>query len=197
MPDYIKIGKTSRDDVKQRLKGLSDSSGIPAPFECLYAAEVADATKVEKALHKAFDVDRPNKRREFFTTSPERIITLLKAHEITDMTPTTQKILDEITEPEDKSAQKRVGAYARRNPWWTFSELDIEPGAELVHVDDSTIKCTVVDGEQSVRYEGKIFSSLTELLRELGLYGEGAHTAPRQFAYNNESLRQRRKRLES
>ena len=97
MPDYVKIGKTSRDDVKQRLKGLSDSSGVPAPFECLYAAEVADATKVEKALHAAFDVDRPNPRREFFTTSPERIITLLKAFAVTDVTPSTQKILDEIT----------------------------------------------------------------------------------------------------
>ena len=71
MSGYIKIGKTLQDDVKQRLKALSNPSGVPAPFECRYAAEVADAKKVEKASHDAFTVDRPNKRREFFTTAPD------------------------------------------------------------------------------------------------------------------------------
>jgi hypothetical protein len=190
---------TSKDNVNERLKALSDSTSVPAPFVCLYAAEVADASKVEKALHDAFGVDRPNPRREFFTTAPERIIILLKAHEITDVTPSTRKILDEITEPEDKTAQKRVGAYALRNPWWTFCELGIEPGAKLVHVDDQTIKCTVVDGEQSVQYEGKIFSSLADLLRELGRYGKNTDdAAPKQFTYDGTSLRElRRRRLES
>ena len=120
MPGYIKIGKTLQDDVKQRLRALSNPSGVPAPFECRYAAAVEDAKKVEKAIHEAFAIDRPNPRREFFTTSPERIITLLKLHEIRDVTPSTQKILDEITEPEDKTAQKRVALHKLRNPWWTF-----------------------------------------------------------------------------
>ena len=105
MPDYVKIGKTSKNNVRQRLKELSNPTGVPMPFECLYAAEVADATKVEEAFHDAFDCDRPNKKREFFTTDPKRIITLLKRIAITDVTPATKEMLDQITPTEDKVAQ--------------------------------------------------------------------------------------------
>ena len=44
-PDYIKIGKTS--NLEQRLKSL-DTTGVPLPFECYYAVEVDDMSRVEK-----------------------------------------------------------------------------------------------------------------------------------------------------
>ena len=133
MPGYVKIGKTSKANVEERLKELSNPTGIPVPFECLYAAEVADATKVETAIHMAFDCDRPNKKREFFTTDPERIITLLEAFAISDATPSTRKLLDEITSPEDKKAQSIAFAKTKKQEWrhdldmlWSKIKIKVE-----------------------------------------------------------------------
>ena len=39
MPGYVKIGKTT--NLEQRLKQLY-STPVPLPFECIYAAKVAD-----------------------------------------------------------------------------------------------------------------------------------------------------------
>jgi hypothetical protein len=197
MPDCIKIGKTSRDDVEQRLKELSRPTGVPVAFECPYAAEVEDAAKVEKALHKAFDVDRLNDSREFFTTEPQRIIELIKAFAISDKTPLAREVLDKITSPEDKSAQARLTAELRDR--LRFSKIDIEPGAELVFDRDKTKKCTVVD-DRKVMYAGEEFDSLLDLAMKL-LHGMGVDTprtdvrAPREFSYNGEFLCDRRVRL--
>jgi len=107
MPGYVKIGKTAKSNVGHRLKTLSNPTGVPLPFECRYAAEVEDASKVEAAIHKAFAVDRKNPKREFFTTDPQRIITLLKMLEIADVTPATRQILDKITPPVDKATDTK------------------------------------------------------------------------------------------
>ncbi len=54
MPDIVKIGKTSRIDIKVRIAELY-STGVPLPFDCVYASRVNDIDKVEKALHTAFN----------------------------------------------------------------------------------------------------------------------------------------------
>ena len=64
MPDICKIGITEREDLKQRLKELF-STGVPLPFDCVYAAKVKDYKEVEKALHNAFKKDRVHEAREF------------------------------------------------------------------------------------------------------------------------------------
>ena len=53
MEGYTKVGKT-RSSVEQRMREL-DSTGVPLPFECFYAARVADIEFVERRLHDAFD----------------------------------------------------------------------------------------------------------------------------------------------
>ena len=66
-PQYIKIG-TTKSDVDSRLASLY-STGVPLPFECVYAGEVhsgLSAKDVEKRLHKAFEPHRINPGREFF-----------------------------------------------------------------------------------------------------------------------------------
>jgi len=65
MPGILKIGKTTKEDVKLRMKELY-SSGVPLPFECVYAAKVKNIDEVERALHTAFSPDRLNPKREFF-----------------------------------------------------------------------------------------------------------------------------------
>ena len=46
MPGYVKIGLTQQDDVTTRLKQL-DTTAVPLPFECHYAARVPDCAKVK------------------------------------------------------------------------------------------------------------------------------------------------------
>ena len=48
MPGMVKIGKTGRE-VEARLNDIY-TTGVPLPFECAYAARVADMDKVEKSL---------------------------------------------------------------------------------------------------------------------------------------------------
>lgn len=198
MPGYIKIGMTTRDDVRERLQELSNPSGVPVPFECPYAAEVSDATAAEKAIHEAFADYRPNPRREFFTIAENKIIALLKAFAISDKTPFVQEVLDEITSPEDKSAQAVANACRGR---FNFSENDIERGAELVFDRDKTKKCTVVD-DKKVMYAGEEFATLLDLteklLREMGVNTPRTDMrAPREFTFNGEFLCDRRVRFAS
>jgi hypothetical protein len=154
-----------------------------------------DAKKIEKALHAAFAVDRNNKRREFFTTEPQRIIVLLEAIATEDVTPSVQKVLDETTSPEEKRTQQAFVAEIReRRSRLKFSEIDIPPGTELVFVKDPTKKCTVVDGEQSVEYEGKRFDSLADLARKLFDYEGQWRSAPMLFTYQGDLLSDLRKK---
>ena len=51
MSGLVKIGKTSRASVDQRLNELY-STGVPVPFECVFAGKVEDESKVEKAFCK-------------------------------------------------------------------------------------------------------------------------------------------------
>lgn len=75
MPGYVKVGKT--DSIERRLRDL-DWTNLPLPFECFYAARVADATFVEGQLHEAFGDNRVRARREFFRISPERVVAALR-----------------------------------------------------------------------------------------------------------------------
>ena len=47
MPDTIKIGIT--DNLERRVREL-DNTSVALPFECYYAVEVKDASKIEKRL---------------------------------------------------------------------------------------------------------------------------------------------------
>ena len=55
MPETIKIAIT--DNLERRVKELENTS-TPLPFECNYAVEVQDASKIEKKIHEALDYKR-------------------------------------------------------------------------------------------------------------------------------------------
>jgi hypothetical protein len=84
MPGYTKIGKTT-SPVEQRMKEL-DSTGIPLPFECFYAARVADIDSVERKLHDAFLDRRVRPRREFFKIDPARVQSALSLAGLVNLT---------------------------------------------------------------------------------------------------------------
>lgn len=130
MPNLIKIGYTANEDVKTRMAQIY-TSGVPLPFECVYAARVNNHEKVEKALHIAFGPDRINPRREFFEIDASQAIAIIRLLEIEDVTPkvaSEQEVVDEI----EREAGK---AYAtKKRPRFNFSEMNIPIGSLLVSV---------------------------------------------------------------
>lgn len=77
MPNLIKIGITQRKDLQTRMSELY-STGVPFPFECLWAGEVKDCKKIENIIHNAFRYNRVNPKREFFNIEPDQVIPILQ-----------------------------------------------------------------------------------------------------------------------
>ena len=72
----IKIGKSKSDPSSLRKDELY-STGVPEPFKVEYFAFVEDYDNVEIKIHRILDNKRPNKNREFFTsTIPEAILAI-------------------------------------------------------------------------------------------------------------------------
>jgi T5orf172 domain len=180
MPDYIKIGVT--DDLKRRMKELY-GSGVPLPYQCYYAATVADKRDVEKRLHKAFDDYRKNKGREFFfQLDPHKVQTILEMIAIKEVTPKE----DVFFEPDDKTALERVSKYGRR---FSFSSVNIPIGATLNFVQDESMTAKV-HSDNSVIYEGQELSiSKAALLATHACgYKTSAAAGPWYWLYKGETL---------
>ena len=189
MPGYTKIGKTTTS-VEQRMKEL-DSSGVPLPFECYYAARVIDVDFVEKNLHDAFDDRRVRQRREFFQIDPERVRSALLLGTIEDATPKD----DVIEDADDQAALNR--ARTQRSAF-NFKMVDITPGAILTFSKDPKVTCTVVD-HKKVEFRGEV-TSLTNAalitIHELG-YTWTKIAGPVYWEFENETLDERRRRMEA
>ena len=187
MPDYVKIGITKRDDLEERVRELSRATSIPLPFEVFYAAKVPDAEKAEKRIHNAFKVDRVNPKREFFSTSPERIVEIIKIFEIENITPKN----DFVETKEDQQALDK--AHIRRANF-NFKIVEIPVGAELVFSRDKNIKARVTD-DRSIEYDGKV-TSLSDSARKILDYDYRV-AGTLYWMYQNETLDERRRRFES
>ncbi len=191
MPGYVKVGFTSREDVEQRVREL-DTTSVPLPFECYYAAEVEDNGKdVEKLLHDAFADNRVRSSREFFEIAPERVASALKIAEVRDVTPK-----GDLTETdEDKAALNE--ARTRRSAT-TFKMLDIPVGAILVFSKDQELTCEVIDNRR-VLFEGEqmsVYESAKRILERMG-YTWAAVNGHLFWEYEGETLAERRKRMET
>ncbi len=162
MPGLIKIGRTE-GDVGNRVKQL-DTTGIPLPFECFYAAEVRDAVAVEQAIHKAFGDHRIRQNREFFKISPDKAKVIIELLCIRNVTPGEEQFV----EPGDKAA---VAEAKKKRAIFKFSSVGIKPGTVLQSVFDENITCTVA-GDRWVEFRGKetsLSSSALEIAHEKGL----------------------------
>ena len=58
-PNLVKIGITTREEVEIRMSELY-TTGVPLPFECVYAGKVGNPKTVETALNHAFSNSRIN-----------------------------------------------------------------------------------------------------------------------------------------
>ena len=189
MPDLVKIGRTT--DLESRLRQLSTHSGVPVPFECFYACEVADSVKVEKALHDAFGDHRINSRREFFRLNPDRAVAILELVTIKDAT-----LAAEVAE--DQAELDALHREQTRREQFRFSMVDIAPGSVLTFSKDELITATVVD-DKRIDFQGEITSTsaaATKLLHRIGWTLRAAQ-GPLYWVYDGETLAERRIRLEN
>jgi hypothetical protein len=189
IPDLVKVGRTN--NLEERVRSLSAHSGVPVPFEVYYACVVKDSVKVEKHIHEGFGDHRVNPKREFFRINPERVLSILKLVEEQDITPTRDFV-------EDAEEQQSLNKERTRRSNFLFSSVGIPVGSTLHFVRDENITAKVVD-DRNVEFEGTPTSlsqsSLTLLKRD---YGWKASTVavPQFWVYENETLSERRNRLE-
>lgn len=187
MPGYTRIGKTN--NLEERLKSLYRTP-VPLPFECFYAAVVADSKFVERQLHEAFGDQRVSPNREFFEIAPERVVAALKLAALEDVTPKRDYV-------ETQGDQQALDSARTRRSAFNFEMVKIAPGAILTFSRDREITCTVINNKQ-VNFEGgleSLSSSALIVLHRLG-YQWPTVNGLQFWTYENELLAERRKRME-
>lgn len=188
MPGYIKIGRTDKD-VLGRMSSL-DTTGIPLPFQCYYAARVADNAVVEKILHTAFGDARVRNSREFFRMDPYKARVILEHIALEDATPTD----DSGADLEGREALEKA---TRRGSRFDLFKYSIPVGAVLEFTSDRSITCTVVDGA-TVDYQGqKVSISRAAVMANQARGGKSTGlTGPIWWLYEGETLASIRERLD-
>jgi len=163
MPSMVKIGKTTQSDVEQRMSQLY-STGVPLPFECVYAVEVENCSEVEKALHIAFNPSRINPKREFFDIQPEQAISVLKLLKIKDVTPQVNEQLNEGVSESEKNSAKKV----RKRPQMNYKDMNIPIGSTLIYSEDDSITA-IVSTDKKVMFNDEEMSltAATRIVKEL------------------------------
>ena len=190
MPDTIKIGIT--DNLERRIKEL-DNTSMPLPFECYYAVEVEDASKIEKKIHEGLDDARIRDNREFFNTTPEQAKSILEIAEIMGGKDVTPKG-DIVETAQDKQALEKSRKIRKR---FNFEMINIQPGTILNFVKDTTITCEVHD-DRKVKFRDKITSlsdAADTILKEMG-YDWSAAQGPIWWSYEGKSLSELRRARE-
>lgn len=150
MPGYVKIGLTRQNDVDTRLRQL-DTTAVPMPFECHFAARVPNCGKLENTLHFVFGGQRPRRNREFFKIDPDlaKAIIELVALEATEVAHYSSEF--------DANQQKDVEEARRRRENATFTGLGIPIGAELTFSKDPAVTC-IVSSAKKVLFRGEQMS---------------------------------------
>ncbi|USR02338.1 GIY-YIG nuclease family protein [Sphingomonas aerolata] len=157
MPNMVKIGRTSGDGVERRVAELSRATGIPLPFKVAVARTVHDAHVVERALHIAFGPDRVNPAREFFSIAPERAIAIINAFPGRDLTPQTERAVEQAVEASEPGTLAAAQAFERkRRPPLNFVEMGVPVGSTLIHI--ATSETVEVVEPKKVRLRDEVVS---------------------------------------
>ena len=182
MPGYVKIGKTGTA-VEDRMKSL-DTTGVPLPFECFYAARVENMDVAEKLLHDAFGGQRVRSKREFFEIDAARVAAALKLAEIEDVTPR-----DDVVETQDEKRALDVARSKRSS--FNMEMIGVSSGTTLVFSKGENITAKVLDSHE-VEFEGERMSltkSALIVIKRLG-YTWDKIAGPQYWMYQNETLYQ-------
>jgi len=180
MPGIVKIGTTD-GNIEDRVRGL-DNTSVPLPFDCFYAAQVAEPWRVEKAIHEAFGDNRIRKSREFFRISPDKpkaIVELLCQRNMA----LSQDISGEADNQEVRNEERK------RRTNFRFSLIGIKPGTKLQSVFDDKLTCRVRN-DRRVEFrneEHSLSSSALIIAREKG-HGWAAIPGPQYWKYIGKTL---------
>ena len=163
MPGYVKIGFTTQTDWSIRVKQL-DTTSIPVPFECYYAAKVSDCRNLERTLHFVFGDKRRRSNREFFTIEPD----LAKA--IIELVAIKEEPVADIDQDIAPNERAEIEAIKARSQNLTFERLNIPLGTVLTFARDPAITC-VVSGPRTVTFQGQELSPSTAALQAIRAMG--------------------------
>ena len=170
----VKIGYAK--DVEQRRQQLS-TTALPYDYE-VYATYETSGNLEDKKLHKMIDNLNPDlrvsKSREFFVMSPEDAYELLEAIAI-------------ISGSQDKLKKVKVIASTTsqkiKRPAVNFEKCNIPVGAELVFIEDESVKVIVVN-EHKVQYNNEL-TSLSAVAKSIKGYNV---SGPQFFTYNGKPV---------
>ena len=189
--DMVKIGYAS--DVEARRKQLS-TTALPFEYE-IYATYETSGQLEDKKLHELIDTLNPKlrlaKNREFFAMSAEKAYRLLEA--IAIISGSADKLKRVVPmQGEDAVSSTRKQSHCqgssgrKQRPAINFQKCGIPVGAELVFIDDASIRVMVVDAEKNkVEYNGETtsLSPLAEKLRNVSAI-QGTSV----FTYNGKKI---------
>lgn len=189
--DMVKIGYAS--DVEARRKQLS-TTALPFEYE-VYATYETSGQLEDKKLHELIDTLNPKlrlaKNREFFAMSAEKAYRLLEAIAIISGSADKLKRVvpmhgEDAVSSTKKQSHCQGSSGRRQRPAINFQKCGIPVGAELVFIDDDSVRVIVVDTEKNkVEYNGEItsLSPLAEKLRNVSAI-QGASV----FTYNGKKI---------
>jgi len=193
--EYVKIGYAK--NVEERLNTLNASSAVPFSFR-VYATYKVTSELSDKEVHKIIDNLNPELRtkeneggkkrvREFFTMTPERAFSILESiAKINGLEGNLKKnILTNKDKQEEKIADEVIKEHTARGEVFSFKKCNIPVGAELEYVNDSAIKCRVVD-DRRIEYRNEIMY-LTGLAKKLLNKSRGI-AGPLYFKYKGKNL---------
>ena len=164
MPGLIKIGLTE-GPITDRVLQL-DTTSVPIPFQCYYAAKVLDNRQVERALHTAFGDVRVRQNREFFRIDPFKVKAILELLAVEDVTPRDEL----VASVEDAQAMRAASSNSGK---FRFSSAAIPKGAVLNFVKDIELTAVVQD-DATVLFDGSLYSLTASALQDFLLNSLGA-----------------------
>ena len=175
LQNMVKIGFAT--DVEQRRKQLS-TTALPYDYE-VYATYETSGKLEDKKLHKLIDNLNPElrvtKSREFFLMSPEEAYDLFEAIATISGSQDKLKRKLNVTQQDNQKTKK---------PAINFAKCGIPIGAELIFIEDPTIK-VIVESERKVIYNNEI-TSLSAVAGKIK--GVKAIAGPSYFTYNGKLI---------
>lgn len=173
LQNMVKIGYAT--DVEERRKQLS-TTALPYEYE-VYATYETSGKLEDKKLHKLIDNLNPDlrvsKNREFFVMSAADAYELLE-------------VIATISGSQDKLQKKQVNPVQQKakRPAINFTKCGIPIGAELVFIEDDSVK-VIVESDRKVLYNNEI-TSLSAVVGKMK--GVKSIQGPSFFTYNGKLI---------
>ena len=175
LQNMVKIGYAT--DVEERRKQLS-TTALPYEYE-VYATYETSGKLEDKKLHSLIDNLNPelrvSKNREFFVMSASEAYGLLEAIAIISGSRDKLHKIKDVIVP-DAPKPKR--------PAINFSKCEIPIGAELVFIEDESVR-VIVESDRKVLYNNEI-TSLSAVASKLKCVK--AIQGPSYFTYNGKLI---------